>query len=1263
MSELCDIAIVGMAGLFSKAPNKERFWNNVLGKVDAISDAPESWLGTSLMLDLDADPGKMRIYTKRGGFLGDLSRFDPKPFGTMPVSVVGGEPDQFLALAAAKDALDDAGYGEGMRSFDSSRAGVILGHAIHANRANVNGIQQALVVDQFMALVGSLFPEADASRLGEVERLLRSKVPRLSVDAVPGLVPNMMTGRICNRLNLMGPNYIMDAACASSLMAVEAAARELRAGRADLMLAGGVNTTSSTPVYALFCQLGALSRKGSIRPFSSQCDGTLLGEGLGIFALKRVEDALAADDRIYAVIKGIGTSSDGRSSGLMAPRLEGEVLAIKRAYEQAGFEPNTIDLIEAHGTGIPLGDQTEIAALRTIFGDRTKSYPHVAIGSVKSMIGHCIPAAGAAAIIKVAMALNERILPPTLCDEVSGDLGIENTRFYVNTEVRPWIRGNGPRRAGINAFGFGGINSHMILEESPARAVVPDAAFGIRRLSMPELCVFGAADPAELLRLLQAAQQKAATAQSLTALAGDFAACSGSGPLRLAIVAESVEDLRTKLFEAAEKLVGRDSTPFQTRNGIYYRPGPFEGRVAFMFPGENSQYTNMHRSLALASPSFRSWFDRLDGMFGDREFPHRDFLYPPSAGLSEAARQQLEAELGRVDAGSEAVFFSDIGYLKLLTTLLVKPDFIVGHSTGENAAIVASGIVELDDEGVCRYIKDMNRIFSDLDAGGIIPSGVLLTVGAASASDIQDVVDRFDGLLFTMDNCPNQAVLFSPEDIAQDVQAMLGAKGAICMRLPLSWAYHTHYVQPMADRFKTLFTEIPFRKSAATLYSCVTARPYPSDPQEMLQTAAAQYVNRVRFSEVIRNMHADGARIFIEVGPGNNLSGFVRDILKDEEYLALSCDNPRRDSVFAFLALLGQLFVTHVFNDVEKLNFCRAEGTAVAPSARLPSELPLIYLDKEETMRARTLLAGAAGAGVAPAPVFPPDMSLRTTSNGGAPPAGPGTPTDPMTSCAATPSPGLAWYDWTGRVGPPELALHAVFLRQWIRDARELEGWAHRFLTPSELEMWRDKFARSVSLRRQEWLLGRIAAKHVVAGASGETLDEAATITIAYDDRGKPIALRADGRSAPCISISHKDGFAVAAAAAFPVGVDIELIDRVRESSVLADRILGAGELELVRRYPKSDELTTTLWSIKEASAKAIGAPFLGHEREIEITRLDFEANRAAVQIAGTEIEAFFRRTSRYVCALARTRSVLETRISGAERKTANSTPSHRSFE
>jgi acyl transferase domain-containing protein len=463
-SEQDDIAIVGMSCVFPGAPDLETYWRNILAKVDAVGDPPDDWEGLASYAP-EATDGD-RIYCKRGGFLADL-RFRPAAYGIMPRAIDGADPDHFLGLLIAHDALANAGYLE--RAFDRSRTEVIVGRGTYINRAFTNQLQHCLILDQTVRILRELHPDYTEQDLQLLKERLKASLAPFNAEVAPGLVPNIMTGRIANRLDLMGANYTVDAACASSLIAAELGARDLRAGVCDMALVGGANVATSAPTFMLFCQLNALSRRSEIRPFDEAADGTLLGEGFGMVVLKRREDAERDGDRVYALLKSIGIASDGRGLAVLAPRLEGQELAIRRAYEAAGISPRTVELLEAHGTATPVGDVVELQALTRVFGHRDGQPPWCALGTVKSMISHLIPAAGIAGLIKAALALHHKALPPTLhCEQPNPKLELPTTPFYLNVEPRPWIHGSAtPRRAGVNAFGFGGINTHAILEEYP----------------------------------------------------------------------------------------------------------------------------------------------------------------------------------------------------------------------------------------------------------------------------------------------------------------------------------------------------------------------------------------------------------------------------------------------------------------------------------------------------------------------------------------------------------------------------------------------------------------------------------------------------------------------------------------------------------------------------------------------------------------------------------------------------------------------------
>lgn len=1277
-----DIAIIGMAGLYPGADDIDVFWSNILTKRDCVTEAPDSWLGDGSMFDPDSDD-PLKIYTKRGGFLGDLSRFDARQFGTMPNSIAGAQPDQFLALKLAHDALVDAGYTPGQ--FDGATTGVILGHSVHAHRGNTNGIQQAWFHGQTRDLLKTLFPEMPRERLDQAIKLMQDKLPRMSPEAIPGLVPNVMTGRIANRLDLMGPNYIIDAACSSSIIAVDLAMNELKAGHADMMLAGGINTTTSPLVYGVFCSVDALSRNGRIRPFDQGANGTVLGEGGGILVLKRLKDALAAENRIYAVIKGVGQSSDGKSSGLMAPRLEGEILAVRRAYANSGLDPASIGLIEAHGTGIPLGDRTEIEALCTVFGPRDGLLPRVPIGSVKSMIGHCIPAAGSASIIKMAFSLSQKILPPMLCDEVHDGIGLMETPFTIATEARPWVQsGREPRRAAANAFGFGGINAHMILEESPVgRSPDPTAAFlrpiaaaaqGGEPSEVEEVFAFAAASRADLVAELDRFNARA-QGQGLAARARESweIAQASAGPMRLAVVAADAGDLDKKIGSFRAKLAKLAAGQgLQTRNGIYYEDRPLEGKMAFLFPGEMGQYPNMMKDAALAFPVVRDWFDFIAGLTeGRRAVGLQEVIFPPDTGVDAAGRALLDELMHRVDYGSEMVFAADQAVFALLSAMGLKPDAMLGHSTGENAALVASGRLAMDRAQVGRMIVQMNKIFTQVEASGAVPSGTLLNVAALERGALETLLTRFPAVHFTMDNCPNQAIVFGQKADIEALQKAAVEQGAVCTLLPISWGYHTDYVAPMAEAFGQLFEGAKLTKSWIPLYSCATAAPFPSTRDGFQRTAVSQYTSRVRFTDAVNRLYADGVRIFVECGPNATLTAFVRDTLGARPHLAVSADNRRRGMLSQLRHLAAQLFTTGIDLDArpvlapeETPDQARRRATREkqARAPKLPNDLAFILLDEDEQARLRGLVGAnrPAPAGAPAAPHAVPPTAQPATQPTTQPPAQPA-----MEPAAPAAGKGAVVHDhlalMTGflqgqervagtvlggaapakrRIEVLDLSGHfnlpfayRAYLMRGLPSLAALQPW----LSPAEqLE------ANEMAQRRgwTDWALGRLAVKQAAAALLGTGVQSG--LQVVKDHNGAPhlaslseLNLGPDA-ALPAISIAHAEGtgLGLAAPAGWQVGIDFDLPGRIRNPGEFLETVLAPQEARALNLAPDAGN-AALVWCLKEAAAKALGLGIQGRPQAFVLQAYDPVTGRAQLTHDGVQILAELRQLGTALCALA----------------------------
>jgi acyl transferase domain-containing protein len=951
-NDIADIAIIGMACVLPGAPDAARYWENILHKVNAISDAPPEW--EAELFYEENTKADDRTYCKRGGFLGKLAQFDPFSFGIMPNAVDGGEPDHYMALQASQDALNDCG------PLDlepvKARTAVIIGRGTYVNRGNAAALQQGVMVESILRILKQLHPEHTAAELAEIKRQIKAGLPPFHSDTASGLVPNIITGRIANRLDLMGPNYLIDAACASSLVAVEMAARELRTGNCDLALAGGVNSNTSPVLMMIFSQLGALSHRGQLSSFDKDADGTLLGEGVGMVVLKRLAEAERDGNHIYAVLKNIGIASDGRATHVLAPRVEGEETALRRAYEPAEIDPLTVGLLEAHGTGTPVGDVVEVEALRRVFPPRQTESPRCALGSVKSMISHTVPAAGVAGLIKAALALHHKVLPPTLCENPNPKLQLENTNFYINTETRPWIHGSSktPRRAGVNAFGFGGINAHAILEEYTG----PNQAPWMQRDWDSELFVFSgdsraavAEDAQQTLETLRAGGD----ALSLKDLAWTLNCNRPMGPMRMAVVGLSHTDLAAKLERAIKRLGDPKTRNIKEIEGIYHFKEPLglQGKLAFLFPGEGSQYRNMLGDLCIHFPEVRQVFDLMDRAYENhpRDYLPSDVIFPPPLGSPSQER------LYNMDSGAETVFCANQAMYALIEKLGIRAGAMVGHSTGEHSALLASRVVEVaGDDELIRHILGVYEVFDKLNSTSDIPEAVLLAVAGADHAFLEEQVANSGGELYiALDNCVHQVVLCGHESVIDRLVAALTPKGAICQKLPFARAYHTPWFEVFSKPLKQHFDRLRIANAQTELYSCVTAGPYPHDPEEIRALAAVQWSSTVRFRETIEGMHRDGVRLFLEIGPRGNLTGFTDDVLRSKPHAAIPSNVQHRSGIVQLHHMLGQL-VAHGLNPnlqhlyarraprpvTEKIKPRRmlALGTGIQP-ARLPAGFAL----------------------------------------------------------------------------------------------------------------------------------------------------------------------------------------------------------------------------------------------------------------------------------------------------------------------------------
>jgi len=936
------VAIVGMACTFPGAPNLETFWQNIVGKVDAVDDVPpERW---DPEIFHDPQPGQPgRIYCKRGGYLPASIPFDPVEFGIMPSAVPGTEPDQFIVLKTARDALTDANYVDELPEGD--RTELIMGRGNYLGPGFVNLIQRGPIVEQTLHILRQLHPEYGMEELGEIAKELRGQLPSFGPETAAGMIPNLTTGRVANRLGFTGPNFTIDAACASSLIATDIGVRDLLNGQCDVALVGGVHVFNNVPFLMVFCALHAMSLSSNIRPFDQRADGTMPGEGVGVLVLKRVEDAEKDKDRIYAVIRGVGTSSDGRAGSVTAPSVAGEELALRRAYDSAGISPETIRLVEAHGTATVVGDASEIQALTNVFGRSQEGTPVCALGSVKSMIGHAMPAAGMAAIIKSALSIYHGVLPPTLnCEQPLPQLEGNEAFFYMNTDTRPWVHGfqKFPRRAGVDAFGFGGTNAHVVLEEHSVDK--PTEQVSLLRQWETEAFLIGGGSRQELLANAKQVLTAITKAPDIClkdlayTLNTDIADCEQ----RLAIVASSSEDLRGKLERAIDRIEKPDCKQIKDVRGIYFFEEKLsqQGKLAFLLAGEGAQYVNMLSDLCIHFPEVRECFDNADRTAESIgvTLPSQD-LFPPPTRTKEA-----EKRLWDIERATEAVLTADGALFTMLEKLGIKPDVMVGHSAGEWAAMAASGILDLQQ--FLSSFDKLHDVHVKLSERGDIPKATMLAVGSARET-VEPIFEQAKGTTYIAnDNCPHQVVVVGDDAALESGIVELKKQGIPFEKLPFDRGYHTPLFDCICEPLREYFSQLDFSSPKTPVYSCTTAELCPDDANELLELAVHTFARPLEFRKTIEKMYADGVRLFVEVGPKGNLTAFVDDILRKKPHLAIASDVSRRPGTTQLNHLVAMLAAQGVAMTLDHLY-----------SRRAPQKLSLesVIKGKDQTAKRTTV--------------------------------------------------------------------------------------------------------------------------------------------------------------------------------------------------------------------------------------------------------------------------------------------------------------------
>lgn len=876
------VAVVGLAALMPGARDVTEYWRNIVTGRDLITDVPATHWSTDDFYDPDpAAPGK--TYGRRGAFLPEID-LDPLAHGLPPATLTALDPAQLLGLVVADELLADLELGLA-GPVDRERVSVILGSSTLSRVGMMDaGLQRPVWL---AALREQGIPEPDAQAV--CDRIAARFVPWQEAT-FPGLLSNVVAGRIANRLDLHGTNCTVDAACASSLAAVAAAVNELSLGQADLVVTGGVDATNNPLMYVCFSKTPALSPTGDVRPFSADADGTMLGEGVAMLAIKRLDAAERDGDRIYAVLRGLGSSSDGRGGAIYAPVPSGQVRALRRAYEAAGYGPDTVELVEAHGTGTSAGDAAEVESLRRVFGESGRAGPWCALGTVKSQIGHTKAAAGAAGLVKAVLALYQRVLPPTI--KVRQPVaGLDDSPFYVNTVARPWIRSRAHRRrASVSSFGFGGANFHVTLEEYPA-------AHRFRVLP-GELVLFGAESAGELTARLPDTPR-------------DFDA---NAPVRLAVVARDDEDLRAKLDQAAALLAREPDVPFSLPGGTCYDPGPPEpGRVAFLFPGQGAQYVGMGADLAMAYPVALDVWDRT----ADLGVP--EVVFPPPV-FADEDRAAQERRLTETTWAQPALAAHSVSLLAMLASVGVRPACVAGHSLGELVALHSAGV--MDAETLLRLTRFRGELMARAEGGAMLA--------------VAGNVEATDGVWPANLNSPHQTVVSGAEEAIEALAARLSTDGVTTRRLAVSAAFHSPLVASATEPLRAFLSGLSLAAPVIDVYANADAGVYDRDPGAVRARLADHATSPVRFHDQIDAMYADGVRTFVEVGAGATLTGLVGQILGERAHLAVSLDQRGRNGVTAWHEALARLAVRGVPVDLSEHRVPAPERPADRPRMSVP---------------------------------------------------------------------------------------------------------------------------------------------------------------------------------------------------------------------------------------------------------------------------------------------------------------------------------------